>query len=90
MTGSFAMSGSARRFRKRLIAATESTSLVHADVEDVRASSTCCRRDAERPLVVVRGDELRELRRAGDVRPLADDDEVGVGADREQLEAGGA
>ena len=62
--------------------------LVHADVEDVRAPFHLLARDAERPLVVARRDELREPRRAGDVRPLADDDEVGVGADRERLEAG--
>ena len=64
--------------------------LVHADVEDVRAPLHLLARDAERRLVVARGDELREPRRAGDVRPLADDDEVGVGADRERLEAGEA
>ena len=92
MTGSRAMSGSAeRRFRKRRHRGDRvEHPLVHVDVEDVRAPLDLLARDGERPLVVARRDELRELRRAGDVRPLADDDEVRVGADRERLEAGEA
>ena len=50
-------------------------SLVHVDVEDVRSPLDLLPRDRERPLVVARQDELRELRRPGDVRALADDGE---------------
>ncbi len=63
--------------------------LVHADVEDVRAALDLLPRDGERALVVAREDELRELRRARHVRPLADDREDAF-AQRVRLEAGEA
>ena len=56
--------------------------LVHVHVEDVRAALDLLARHGERALVVAREDELRELRRPGDVRPLADE--------RERLPRGGA
>ena len=62
---------------------------VHADVDDVRAVLDLLARDAHGFLVVPFLDELRELRRTGDVGPLADHDER---ADllRERLRAGEA
>ena len=48
---------------------------VHADVDDVRAVLDLLPRDGDGFLVFVFLDELRELRRTGDVRALADHDE---------------
>ena len=62
--------------------------LVHIDVDDLRAVGHLIARDRERAGEVAGGDELAELRRAGDVRPLADVDEGNVGGERERLEAG--
>ena len=59
---------------------------VHVDVEQVRAATHLLERDVDRALEVVRLDQPPELRRAGHVRPLADDDEPGVGTDDERLE----
>ena len=61
--------------------------LVHVHVDDLGASSHLLARDGERLLVLPGEDQLRELRRAGDVGALADVDEVRVGADDEGLEA---
>ena len=48
--------------------------LVHADVDDVGAALDLLAGDADRLLVLALLDELGELRRAGDVRALADHD----------------
>ena len=48
---------------------------VHVDVEDLRAVLHLRARNAQRGGVVVRLDEFAKLRRAGDVRALADVDE---------------
>src|SRR5207248_1451844 len=60
---------------------------VHVDVEDVGAAADLVERDVDRGLVVTRLDQPPEAGGAGDVRPLADDDEAGVRADHERLEA---
>ncbi len=62
--------------------------LVHVDVDDLRAVGHLIARDRERAGEVACGDQLAELRRAGDVRPLADVDEGDVGGEGERLEAG--
>ena len=51
---------------------------VHVHVEDVGAAAHLVERHVERPLEVVRLDQPSEAGRAGDVRPLADHDEVRV------------
>jgi len=58
---------------------------VHVDVEHVRAAPHLLEGNVDRALEVVRLDEPSELRRAGDVRPLSDDDEPGVRADHERI-----
>ena len=63
-------------------------SLVHIDVDDLRAVGHLIARDRERAGEVAGGDQLAELRRAGDVGPLADVDEGNVGAEGERLESG--
>ena len=47
--------------------------------------STCCAGDRDRFFEVAVLDQPGELLRAGDVGPLADHDEVAVGAERERL-----
>ena len=54
-------------------------SFVHADINDLRAVLDLLARDGERGLVIAGLDELGELRRAGDVRALADVDEIDGG-----------
>ena len=89
ITGTRAMSGSAAsRFRNFRIACTESsrpssmlTSRIWAPPGDLLA------RDLERLAVLAGLHQLREARRAGDVRPLADVDEVRVGPDHERVHA---
>ena len=49
---------------------------VHVDVDDLRAVLDLLLRDRERFLVLPAEDQLRELRRAGDVRALADVHEI--------------
>ena len=49
--------------------------LVHVDVDHLRAADDLLARDVERGGVVAGLDQLAELRRAGDVRALADVDE---------------
>ena len=63
---------------------------VHVHVEQVRPAAHLLERDVDRALEVVRLDQPAEPRRAGHVRPLADDDEPGVGADHERIEPGEA
>ncbi len=60
---------------------------VHVHVEHVGAAAHLLERDADRRAEVARLDHATEARRAGDVRPLADQDEAGVGADLERLQA---
>ena len=60
---------------------------VHVDVEDVRAAAHLLERDLDRAGEVAVLDQAAEPRRAGDVRALADQDEPGVRADLERLEA---
>ena len=60
---------------------------VHADVDDVGAVLDLLPRDADRFLVLAFLDQLRELRRAGDVGPLADHHED-AGLLRERLRSG--
>ena len=59
--------------------------LVHVDVDDLRAVLHLVARDGERRRVVARGDQLAELGRAGDIRPLADVDEGDVLGQHEGL-----
>ena len=61
--------------------------LVHADVDDVGAVLDLLARDGDGLLVLAVLDQLRELRRAGDVGALADHD-VDAGLLRERLRAG--
>ena len=63
-------------------------SFVHVDVENVGAALDLLARDRERALEIVGQDQLRKFRRAGDVGPLADDDETEVGRDVERFEPG--
>ena len=93
MTGTALMSGSAAsRFRKRDIAATESSiALVHVHVDELGAGLDLLAGDLDRLLERSSRMSLRELARAGDVRPLADVDEEAAGLrDRQRLEAGQA
>ena len=60
---------------------------VHVHVEEVRAALHLVERDLDGRLVVARLDQAAELRRAGDVLPLADHHEPRVGRDPERLEA---
>ncbi len=61
---------------------------VHVDVEDVGAAAHLIERDLDGLAVVGGLDQPRELRRSGDVGPLADHLEVAVGADDEGFEPG--
>ena len=61
--------------------------LVHVDVEEVGAAAHLLEGDVDRAGVVAAGDQPGELLRAGDVGPLADHLEVGVGPDGQRLEA---
>jgi hypothetical protein len=61
--------------------------LVHVDVEHVGPAAHLIQRDLEGRGVVARAHEIGEALRARDVGALADHHEVGVGADREGLEA---
>ncbi len=61
--------------------------LVHVHVEDVGAAAHLLERDLHGRRVVAGLDEPRELRRAGDVGPLADHLEVAVGPDGQRFEA---
>jgi hypothetical protein len=61
-------------------------SLVHADVNDLRAVLDLLARDGQRGLVIAGLDELGELRRPGDVGALADVQEID-GGDRVQFPA---
>ena len=60
---------------------------VHVDVEDVRAAANLLERDLDRLLELAALDQAPEPRRARDVRPLADHDEVRLREDAERLEA---
>src|ERR1019366_4514856 len=64
--------------------------LVEVDVDDHRTGFDLLARDLERGVVIVREDELLELRGAGDVRALADVHEIRFGPDRERFEPGEA
>ena len=61
--------------------------LVHVDVDNLRATLDLTARDAQSFVVLVVQDEAGEPARAGDVRALADVDEVGVWPHDEGLEA---
>ena len=63
---------------------------VHVHVEQIRPAAHLLERDVDRTLEVVRLDQPAKARRPGHVRPLAHDDEPGVGADHERIEAGEA
>ena len=63
---------------------------VHVHVEQVRPAAHLLERDGDTALEVVRLHEPAELRRAGDVRPLAHHHEARVRADDERLETGEA
>ncbi len=65
-------------------------SLVHVDVEDVRAAFHLISRDLERFLVGSFLHQPREFHRTGHVGPLAHEDEVRVRPDGQGLEAGEA
>ena len=82
MIGTRAMSGSAAsRFRNVRIAATESSRPSSMLTSRIWAPpSTCWRAIVERLVVLAGEHELREARRARDVRALADVDEVRVRA----------
>jgi len=72
MIGTFAISGSEpMSCRKRVIAATPSIRLVHADVDHVGAVVDLLAGDGNGLLVVAGFDKLRKFRRAGDVGALA-------------------
>ena len=75
------MSGSeAIRLRKRFIAAGPSIMAASTFTSSTLApDSDLLARHDERAGVIVGLDQLAELRRAGDVRALADDDEIGEG-----------
>ncbi len=55
---------------------------VHADVNDLRAVLDLLARDGEGLLVIAGLDELREFGRTGDVRALADVQEIRSAAER--------
>ena len=61
--------------------------LVHVHVQNVRASLHLLPRHRQRLLHPVVPDEAREAAGSGDVGPLADQDEIGVGPDRQGLQA---
>ena len=61
---------------------------VHVDVDEVRAAAHLLERHLRRRGVIAGANQPREARRAGDVGPLADHLEIGVGPDRQGLEAG--
>jgi len=61
---------------------------VHVHVEQVGAAPDLIEGDVHRGLVIVGLDEPAELRRAGDVGPLADHHEPGVAGDRERFQPG--
>ena len=88
MIGSRATSGSvAITFRKVRIASLALEQVgVHVHVEHVRAAAHLLERDLDGAGEVAALDEPAEARRAGHVRPLADQHEPGVGADLERLE----
>ena len=60
---------------------------VHVHVEQVGAAAHLLERDVHRALVVVGLDQPAEPGGAGDVGPLTDHDEAGVGSDLERLQA---
>ena len=78
ITGTLQMSGSdAMRLQKlRHRGDAVNHSLVHADVNDLRAVLDLLAGDGERGLVIAGLDELGELRRPGHVGALADVDEI--------------
>ena len=61
--------------------------LVHVDVDDLGAVFDLGAGDIERGFVIVGRDQFAELGRAGDVGALADIDEIGLGRERERLQA---
>ena len=61
---------------------------IHVHVEQVRPTAHLLERHVDRALEVVRFHEPPELGRAGDIRPLTDDDETRLGANQERLETG--
>ena len=61
--------------------------LVHVDVDDVRAAFDLLTGDLDGLFVLLVLDQPGELLRAGDVRPLADHQEVAVGPQRERPRA---
>ena len=63
---------------------------VHVHVEQIRPAAHLLERNVDGTLEVVRLDQPAKTRRPGHVRPLAHDDEPGVGADHERIEAGEA
>ena len=89
MIGSRATSGSvATRLRKVVIACSPSSrSASMLTSRRFAPPRTCSSATSTRLLEVARLDQAAEARRAGDVRALADHDEVRVGRDRERLEA---
>jgi hypothetical protein len=60
--------------------------LVHVDVDEIRAAAHLVERDLRRRPVVAGAHEPSEARGPGDVGPLADHDEVGIGTDRQRFQ----
>src|SRR4029077_2595839 len=58
----------------------------HVHVEQVGAAPHLVERDLDRAREVTRLDQAAELNRAGDVGPLPDDHETGLGSDLERLQ----
>ena len=88
MTGTRAMSGSeATRFRKVVIAFSESSIASSMFTSMICAPfSTCCLAIGQGGFVVAGEDQLGEFGRAGDVRALADVDEIGFRANGQRLQ----
>jgi len=62
--------------------------LVHVDIEDLRAVFDLLTGDCHRLVVAAFDDQPAKLRRASDIGPLADVDEVGLRSDDEWFETG--
>ncbi len=89
ITGTLQMSGSlAMRFRKlRHRGDAVNHPFVHAHVNDLRAVLDLLARDGQRGLVIAGLDELGELGRTGDVRALADVQEIGIRPDGQRVQS---
>ncbi len=84
--GDFGLGGDQVQERRHGLFAVEER-FVHVDVEDVGAVGDLVAGDLESRFVIAAADEAGEFFRAGDVRPLADDDEIAFGPQRQRLQA---